>query len=104
MNARLTTREAADNDIRDIVTYIAVDSPRAAERFRIEIWDAFRLITEQPNIGRAHSDFTIPLRSIRVSPRFRKYLVFYRVDRQAVEVVRILHSARDIAGLLENIL
>ncbi|HEY8696003.1 MAG TPA: type II toxin-antitoxin system RelE/ParE family toxin [Rhizomicrobium sp.] len=104
MNARLVTREAAERDIRDIVTYIATDSPQAAERFRVEIWNAFRLITEQPDIGRAHSEFAVPLRSIRVSSRFRKYLVFYRrIGQETVEVVRVLHGARDIASLFENI-
>ncbi|MCG3199628.1 MAG: hypothetical protein GHCLOJNM_04152 [bacterium] len=32
--------------------------------------------------------------------RFEKYLIFYRVTESAIEVVRVLHSAQDIEGIL----
>ena len=39
------------------------------------------------------------VRFIPVS-RFRKYLVFYRSIDDGIEILRILHGARDIQGLL----
>lgn len=104
MTARLSTTEAADADILDIASYLEVESPQAATRFETEIWDAFRLIAEQPAIGRGHDGLASPLRSIRVSPRFWRYLVFYRqLDDRSVEVVRVLHGARDIASLIASL-
>jgi plasmid stabilization system protein ParE len=47
----------------------------------------------------------IPLfEGIRVFPvsRFKKYLVFYRPIEGGIEVLRVLHGARDIQGLLAD--
>jgi toxin ParE1/3/4 len=47
-------------------------------------------------------DFDSPrLAGIRMFPvrGFDKYLVFYRLSGNAVEIIRVLHSARDVAGL-----
>ncbi|HEX3673764.1 MAG TPA: type II toxin-antitoxin system RelE/ParE family toxin [Rhizomicrobium sp.] len=101
MTFRLTTTKRADDDIRAIARYIFADNAIAAGRFTGEIWQAFRLIAEQPDIGRAVTGFEA-LRAIRVSARFRRYHVIYRrLDHETVEVVRIWHSARDIARLFE---
>ncbi|MBM3994705.1 MAG: type II toxin-antitoxin system RelE/ParE family toxin [Planctomycetes bacterium] len=35
-------------------------------------------------------------------PRFRKYLVFYRVDDDVIDIIRVLHSARDLPTILES--
>ena len=35
-------------------------------------------------------------------PGFPKHLIFYRVDEDLVEVVRVLHGARDLAIVLED--
>jgi toxin ParE1/3/4 len=35
-------------------------------------------------------------------PGFEKHLVFYRVDEESVEVVRVVHGARDLALALED--
>lgn len=35
-------------------------------------------------------------------PGFRNYLIFYRPMENGVEIVRVLHGARDIAAALEE--
>lgn len=101
MNLRVTTTRVADKDIRDIATYIAADNRRAAETFGRELWLTFKRIGSAPHSGRAVRGFGVTLRVVRVSSRFRRYLIFYRViDDASVEVVRVLHGARDITGLL----
>jgi plasmid stabilization system protein ParE len=35
-------------------------------------------------------------------PGFPKHLIFYRVDDDRVEVVRVIHGARDLAIALED--
>ena len=37
-----------------------------------------------------------------LSPAFRNYLIFYRELPEGVEIVRVLHSARDIQRILEG--
>ena len=55
-----------------------------------------------PSIGRVY-DVDHPLlgdiRSVPVS-RFARYLVFYRVAEGGVEVLRVIHGARDIPTLM----
>jgi toxin ParE1/3/4 len=44
------------------------------------------------------------LADLPVSPlsRFKKYLIFYRQVAAGIEVVRVLHGARDIPSILED--
>ena len=101
MKVRLTATQAAKADIRDIATYIAIDNPRAASQFGVELADAFDRIAENPDAGWQIPGFTQPLRFVRVSRRFRRYLIFYhRVNDETAEIIRVLHGARDIATLL----
>ena len=103
MVRRIATTEAADGDIRDIATYIAFDNEHAARQFGTELWQCVLRIAENPNIGHAMPEFP-ELQVLRVSPRFRRYLIFYRDrDNAVIEIVRILHGARDITTLVRDI-
>ena len=104
MTLRVTTTHAADADIRDIVTYIAIDSRGAAERFIDALDNTFRVLATKHEIGTPVLDFRLSLRRIRVSRRFRRYLIFFhQIDSETVEVVRVLHGARDIARILRGL-
>ena len=39
-------------------------------------------------------------RAVYAAAPFRDYLIFYRVTAEAVEILRVLHGARDIDRLL----
>ena len=34
---------------------------------------------------------------------FKEYLIFYRIQDDRVEILRVLHGARDLEGLLSNL-
>ena len=56
-----------------------------------------------PEMGRLREFSNARLRGLR-SWRirgFEHWLVFYRVTDEAVEVVRVLHGARDLEGLFD---
>jgi len=44
------------------------------------------------------------LASIRIWPvsGFKKYLIFYRADASYLEIVRVLHTSRDIRAILQS--
>ena len=97
MTRRLVITPAADRDVEEIAAYIGRDNATAAQRFISAAMAAFQGLLEMPNIGsRVVTDDPRlgRLRHRRV-PRFGNYLVFYRVMDQAVEIVRVLHGARD---------
>lgn len=88
-------KAAARADIRDHVRYIAGDSPSAAAKFEAELFDAVVRIQAFPRAGASVRGYR-GLRFVRVSSRFRRYLVIYRVDSTEIRIVRVLHSAMNI--------
>lgn len=86
---------AAKADLREIAIWIGADSVPQAEKFvdrlTVKALSLDKLALRYPLIGRG---------DLRRMP-FRAYLIFYRVGEQ-VEVMRILHGARDWASLLDD--
>lgn len=96
MNRFKLSSEAA-RDIREIWAYIAEDNVTAARRVRLQILDACRKIAKNPGLGHSREDFTDkPVLFWAVG----SYLVIYNPARQPIEIVRVLHGARDLPTLL----
>lgn len=95
---------AAEQDIREIAEYIALDSPRSAERFEVEFAAATNRIRGFPKIGHRRPELSSSFLLARVSSRFRHYLIVYRLlDKDTCgQVVRVLHGARDISSELAS--
>ncbi|WAC60511.1 type II toxin-antitoxin system RelE/ParE family toxin [Brevundimonas sp. SL130] len=91
---RLVITRAAARDLAEIEAFIARDSARAARRFVLKLLDACEGLVDQP---RAYPEAGV--QNLRKRP-LDDYLIFYRIS-EAVEVVRILHAARDWARLLD---
>ncbi|MGH6869903.1 MAG: type II toxin-antitoxin system RelE/ParE family toxin [Rhizomicrobium sp.] len=92
---------AAEEDIGNIVQFIAQDDPRMAGRFHHDLDQCLDRLRAFPALGNATKHGNIELRSIRVSERFRRYLIHYRIlGGERLRIIRIVHSARDVAKLL----
>ncbi len=84
---------AAEDDLFDIWTYIAADNPAAADRVEGEIFNACVRLAARPDLGHYRHDLTDkPVRFFAVRGR---YLVVYNPATEPLEVIRILHGARD---------
>jgi toxin ParE1/3/4 len=86
----------AEEDLIDIWVYIAHDDIRAADRVLEEIEHRFFLLADQPRLGRERPDIAQELRYLPV----RRYLILYREIPGGIEVVRVVHGARDIHSLI----
>lgn len=86
---------AAAADLEAIVDYIAADNPAAAEALIARLEDLAARLAATPGIGRARFDLLPNLRSFRLG----RYLLFYRATTGGIEVVRVLHGARDFPSL-----
>jgi toxin ParE1/3/4 len=55
-----------------------------------------------PGLGTGYEPGEPIFADLRVAPvsRFKRYLVFYRPLAGGIEVLRVLHGARDVEGLL----
>ena len=92
-------------DILEIADYLARQSSlAAANRFVNAAHRTIERLARMPGIGNLWEDDDPELANVRVSPisRYRKYLVFYRPTEGGIEVLRILHGARDITRILRR--
>ncbi len=88
----------ARRDVDDIWDYVAVEDREAASRLIESIYTTSRRLADFPESGPARPDIAPGVRSVIVG----RYLLLYRVGGSSVEVVRVLHSARDILAALEE--
>ena len=83
----------AQSDLLKIWTFIARDNPEAATDVLQAAYQTFELLSQNPGLGQVRPR-NLGLRAFPLS-RFRNYIVWYRVTGDTVEVVRVLHAARD---------
>src|SRR5258708_24374415 len=98
MKWRLALRPQADRDINNHFEYIARDNLEAAIRFYEAAFRAFDVLQTNPHIGPAREFENPQLTDVRIwlIKDFDKYLIFYRANDGEVEILRVLHAARDI--------
>ncbi|MCL4787280.1 MAG: type II toxin-antitoxin system RelE/ParE family toxin [Verrucomicrobia bacterium] len=87
--------EAAKSDLDEIWCYIAQDNPAAADKFIRVLVGRFPTLATMPDIERKRDELAPRLRSVPVG----RYVVFYRPMERGVEIVRVLHGARDFPPL-----
>ena len=97
--SRFVLAPAAKADLIEIWSYYAaeVGDLDLADKIRDEIFAGIRTATRKPAIGHFRRDLADePLRFWRV----RNYLIVYRSGTKPIQVVRVLHGARDVQSLL----
>jgi toxin ParE1/3/4 len=101
---RVVRRPRAVRDIVEIAVYIGQKSPAAAQRFVDASDRTFALLADQPRLGRVYAPDNPQLTAMRclAVDDFPRYLIFYRLAGATVEVVRVLHGARDLMSILEG--
>lgn len=93
---RKTSR--AEQDLLDIWLYIATDNIDAADRVIDQIDAACRTLARSPGLGQSRPELGQDVRSFPV----RSYLVFYRKAPPTIQVLRVLHGARDIPAAFSS--
>ena len=101
MKYGLRILSTADADVDASVLFMSKDSPESALRFCDAVEETYREICAHPARWPLY-ELTHPrlqdVRKCAVSG-FRDYLVFYRIDADMVEIMRVLHGARDIGAI-----
>lgn len=95
---RVITTVRAAQDLDDIWFYIAQDNLAAADALMDTIQQHCDMLARNPLMGRARSELAPDVRSYRV----KRYITFYRPYPDGIELVRVLHGARDITGIAEG--
>ena len=82
----------ADEDIIDILVYIAGDNMTAAFSLNRKFTELFEMLADHPEAGRERSELREGLRSFPLG----SYIIFYRLWARNVAIVRVVHGARDL--------
>ena len=100
MALRLIIAPAARDDLTETIRYIAADDPIAASNTLRRLEHALRLLTDRPYLGPpVVRPVRVGLRKHTVAP----CVLFYRVTDTELQLVRLLHSSRDIDEILKRL-
>ena len=90
--------DQSEQDVYEIGVFIALDNPDAASRLVDRFDEALKMLAENPLAGRVREELAPDVRSSPVG----NYLLFYRPTQNGVELIRVLHSARDLRRLFKR--
>lgn len=94
----------ADNDVDTCAEWIEKEHPAAALRFLEALDRTYTTVSQMPGIGsRRYANISLlpGVRMIKVKG-FENYLIFYLEREVSIDIVRILHSSRDIPKNLQS--
>ena len=94
MKARFTLSPEAEFDLDDIRDWVVSEAgPRVALYVMRSLLKAIRLLARHPELGHTRTNLTdLPL---KFWPVF-SYLIVYDPARRPIEIVRVVHGARDL--------
>ncbi len=97
MKPRFRLTPEARADLREILLGIATESPDTAERLRSEFYEALQRLAQAPGIGHYHQE----LLDVRYRFwNFYSYVVCYLWRKKPIEIIAVIHGARDLAAFL----
>ena len=88
----------AEADLIEIWIYIALDSPTSADKLLDEIDEKSRKLADSPFIGKTRDELGSNIRSLPIG----NYVLFYQPIVDGIEIIRVLHGARDIDALFNQ--
>lgn len=89
----------AEDDFKEIITYIAADNPKAAQSLANKIESNLELLSANPQLGRVPRDNDIKEMGYRYLI-VHNYIIFYTIENKTIYIHRILHGARNYKTLL----
>lgn len=104
MKPKVFLTPLAQQDLVNQGQYLAEESIEVSDRFLSAIQATFSQIIQMPRIGSPRQYRDPRLTGIRMWPvkGFENHLIFYRAQEKYIEVIRILHGARDIDVIFQE--
>ena len=90
--------DQSEQDVYEIAAFIARDNPDAAIRLVDRFDEALKMLAQNPLAGRARKELAPDVRSLPVG----NYLLFYRPTQNGIDLIRVLHGARDLRRLFKR--
>jgi toxin ParE1/3/4 len=88
----------ASRDLNEIWEYLSEDNIEAADRMLAAIEKAMQKLARQPGIGHLREDLADRRHRFLL---VHSYLIVYRTSTKPLQVIRVLHAARDVQTILD---
>ncbi|MEH2252990.1 type II toxin-antitoxin system RelE/ParE family toxin [Nostoc sp.] len=85
-----------EEDLIEIWIYIATDNPTTSDSLLDQINTKCQMLADNPELGQARPDIAPGLRYFSVG----RYLIFYQNISKGIEVVRVVHGAKYLPGII----
>ncbi len=96
MAFRVQVNVEAEEDLIEIWEDIATHNVAAADRNVRLLGEKIDTLADMPDRGKMRDDLGAGIRMLVEG----KYLIFYRVGETQVEILRVIHGARDLSQIL----
>lgn len=93
--SRLIITESAQADLDQIWLFIARDNPDVANQFLNRLVNRCQSYANQPLLGEQRRELGSDVRCFSIG----HYVVFYLPQAEGIQVIRVIHGARDIREL-----
>ena len=100
MALKVDWSESALASLTEAIEYIAKDSPSYAAALAVQAERAGTSLQTLANRGRIVREFKDP--AVREIPVGKSYRLIYKVGSADVNIVAFVHTARDLASLIEK--
>lgn len=95
---RVVRTVLAEGDLLDIWLYIAQDNVTAADYLVERLEQRCQTLGASPMLGSKRDDLVMGMRYLIEG----NYAIFYRIHQDTVEILRVLHGARDFPTIFQN--
>jgi plasmid stabilization system protein ParE len=95
---RFVLTPLAEQDLNDIWDYLAARNIAAADRVLRALERAIERLVRRPGLGHLREDLADRRHRF---PLVYSYLIVYRPETKPLQIIRVLHAARDVQELLD---
>ena len=101
MNLEIRKKPQAERDIEECFVFIGEENLDVAVHFLVAVEDTIEIIAQNPSAGNVREFKDSKLKNIRMMlvRGFHRYQIFYTITDESIEIVRVLHGARDLPDI-----
>ncbi|MCK4658477.1 MAG: type II toxin-antitoxin system RelE/ParE family toxin [Phycisphaerae bacterium] len=97
--SRYVLTPAAELDLGEIEAYLSQQSQDSTSRVLTQLHTAMLRLAEMPGLGHLRQD--LAGEALRFWTVY-SYLIVYRPDTKPLQIIRVLHGARDVKAILDR--
>ncbi|MEK7724621.1 MAG: type II toxin-antitoxin system RelE/ParE family toxin [Acidobacteriota bacterium] len=101
MNYEIRKKPQAERDIEECFVYIGEDNLDVAVHFLVAVEDSIEEIGRNPFVGsqRKFKNPQVKNLRMRLVKSFSNFQIFYTTQAETIEIIRVLHGARDLEDI-----